>query len=226
MTRKVQNSQGSVPESGPRQAQNPISSRPKMFRVMSLVSTIVGALFLVCLVTGISVGKSGLDQDIDDPVFDAFVSETGESAGIVKREPQSRFDRQGFALGGSVIFLFIILAFGWVRSQSQPRAVGNTSVWMYFFWQRRFHPFHHSTVEAVLLCKLLGLVPNSMGAKILCIFVLRGRKRVHKRSDSYQFPQGTRTRHETWVGFLLPLCEAHRFVALLEFFTSDGSQFF
>ena len=79
-----------------------------MFRVMSLVSTIVGALFLVCLVTGISVGKSGLDQDIDDPVFDAFVSETGESAGIVKREPQSRFDRQGFALGGKMLFFYLL----------------------------------------------------------------------------------------------------------------------
>ena len=100
MTRKVQTSQGLEPELVIPEAQNLRSRRPKLFRIMSLVSTIVGTLFLVCLVTGISLGKSGLDPDVDDPVFDAFVSETGESAGIVKREPQTRFDRQGFALGG------------------------------------------------------------------------------------------------------------------------------
>jgi len=100
MTRKVLNSKGSEPQSEPSGDQMARSRRPKLLRVMSLVSTCVGALFLVCLVTGISVGSSGSDPDVNDPVFDAYVSETGESSGIVKREPQTRFDRQGFALGG------------------------------------------------------------------------------------------------------------------------------
>ena len=85
------------------------SSRLKIRRVASLVTSCVALVFVVCLVTGISVGKSGsdrsgLDRDASDPFFDAFVAEsehTGESSGVVKRTPQTGFDRQGFSLGGN-----------------------------------------------------------------------------------------------------------------------------
>jgi hypothetical protein len=68
------------------------------------VTSCVALVFVVCLVTGISVGKSGSDRDASDPFFDAFVAEsehTGESSGVVKRTPQTGFDRQGFSLGGN-----------------------------------------------------------------------------------------------------------------------------
>jgi len=103
MTKKVPSPQTAEPETRPRDAR---ISRPKLYRILSIVSTFVGVVFVVCLVTGISVGKSNTSPDFSDPTFDAYVSETGESSGIVKREPQSRFDRQGFSLGGKGLLNF------------------------------------------------------------------------------------------------------------------------
>ena len=51
------------------------------------------------------VGRTGLSRDSSDALFDAFVAEseaTGESSGIVKRAPQTRFDRPGFSLSGKI----------------------------------------------------------------------------------------------------------------------------
>ena len=99
MTKKV----SSPPTSEAARPRESRISRPKLYRILSIVSTFVGVVFVVCLVTGIYVVNSDdTNGDVSDPaaIFDAFVSETGESAGIVKREPQTRFDRQGFSLGG------------------------------------------------------------------------------------------------------------------------------
>ena len=81
-------------------------SRFKTRRIVSLLTTGLALVVIVCLVTGISVvGRTGLSRDSTDPLFDAFVAEseaTGESSGIVKRAPQTRFDRPGFSLSGKI----------------------------------------------------------------------------------------------------------------------------
>jgi hypothetical protein len=85
----------------------------KTRRLVSLVTSGVALVIVICLVTGISVGGKVSHRSIresdenNDPFFDAFVADnedTGESSGIVKRAPQGgRFDRQGFSLSGKAI---------------------------------------------------------------------------------------------------------------------------
>lgn len=82
-------------DSRPRTATKSLS-RPKTRRIISLISSCVALVFVVCLVTGISVAKSNTDEDVD-PFYDAFVA-TGESSSIVKRTPQAPFTRDGFTL--------------------------------------------------------------------------------------------------------------------------------
>ncbi len=87
----------------------------KTRRLVSLVTSGVTLVVVICLVTGISVGGKASHRSIresdenNDPFFDAFVTDsedTGESSGIVKRAPQGgRFDRQGFSLSGKAILI-------------------------------------------------------------------------------------------------------------------------
>jgi hypothetical protein len=97
-----------VPPVSPSQAEVSRISLFKYRRIISLLTTGLSLVVIVCLVTGISVvGRTGLSRDSTDPLFDAFVAEsedTGESVGVVKRAPQTRFDRPGFSLSGKNYF--------------------------------------------------------------------------------------------------------------------------